>query len=161
MAAGQRRQTEAGAYLLHPAVWLAITVLVVNDHVLKAHVPGWLTGKLSDVAGLIFFPLVLAGLCDLAAHLARRELSSASRRRLVLATVSATAVVFAGIQLSPALADLYLDALSLLQWPYHALIAAVHRAPLPDLQRPVHTADVTDLIALPALLVPLWIARRR
>jgi len=161
MAGAQRNRTDAGAYLLHPVVWLAIAVLVINDHVLKALVPGWVTGKLSDVAGLIFFPLILAGLVDLGAHTLGRDLSATTRRRLATVAALATGVVFAGIQLWPAMADLYLDALSLLQWPYHAVARAVHGEPLPALVRPMHTADPSDLIALPALVVPLWIARRR
>jgi outer membrane protein assembly factor BamB len=48
--------------LLHPA-WLgALAVLVVNDHLLKGAglLPGWLTGKLSDFAGLVVAPALLA-----------------------------------------------------------------------------------------------------
>jgi hypothetical protein len=37
--------------LLHPIALAAIAVLVANDHRWKASHPGWLTGKLSDVAG--------------------------------------------------------------------------------------------------------------
>ncbi len=38
---------------------LALVVLVLNDHVLKQAYPGMLTGKLSDVAGLVVAPLLL------------------------------------------------------------------------------------------------------
>lgn len=55
--------TERNA-LRHPAFWVALVVLVVNDHLLKGAdlLPGWLTGKLSDFAGLIVAPLALAAL---------------------------------------------------------------------------------------------------
>ncbi|MFO7536932.1 MAG: hypothetical protein R6X32_02600 [Chloroflexota bacterium] len=43
-----------------PIVWLAIGLLLLNDHYLKMGVPSWFTGKLSDFAGLFFFPLLLA-----------------------------------------------------------------------------------------------------
>ena len=46
--------------LQHPATWLSIVMLVVNDHILKVVCPSWLTGKLSDIAGLFFFPLIVA-----------------------------------------------------------------------------------------------------
>ena len=46
--------------LLHPISLLAIATLVINDQVLKARWPSWWTGKLSDLAGMMFFPLVLA-----------------------------------------------------------------------------------------------------
>ena len=40
--------------LASPGFALALVVLVLNDHVLKTAYPGWVTGKLSDVAGLVF-----------------------------------------------------------------------------------------------------------
>ena len=45
-----------------PSVWLALAVLLLNDHLLKQAYPSWLTGKLSDFAGLYLFPLLLATL---------------------------------------------------------------------------------------------------
>jgi hypothetical protein len=41
-----------------PLVMASIVVLLVNDHLLKAAAPSWVTGKLSDFAGLFFFPFV-------------------------------------------------------------------------------------------------------
>ena len=46
--------------LQHPATWLSIALLLVNDHILKVVCPSWITGKLSDFAGLFFFPFILA-----------------------------------------------------------------------------------------------------
>lgn len=44
--------------LLHPVFWAALAILLVNDHVLKGAglLPALLTGKLSDLAGLIVAP---------------------------------------------------------------------------------------------------------
>ncbi|GAB1819999.1 hypothetical protein [Herbidospora sp. RD11066] len=42
-----------------PLTVLALVVLVVNDHLLKATFPGFVTGKLSDVAGLVLLPPLL------------------------------------------------------------------------------------------------------
>lgn len=52
--------------LRHPIFWFALALLVVNDHALKGGgiVPGWLTGKLSDFAGLIVAPVLLSALLD-------------------------------------------------------------------------------------------------
>ncbi len=51
----------------HPWVLLAIAVLGFNDHFLKtsSHA-GLLTGKISDFAGMFFFPFLLFDLCKLA-----------------------------------------------------------------------------------------------
>lgn len=45
----------------HPLPLFAVAVLVANDHLLKGRgvVPGFVTGKLSDLAGLFFFPVLL------------------------------------------------------------------------------------------------------
>ena len=51
--------------LAHPGAVLALVVLVLNDHVLKQAWPGWVTGKLSDVAGLVVAPLLLAAVLAL------------------------------------------------------------------------------------------------
>jgi hypothetical protein len=48
-----------GKWLAHPVTLLALLVLVLNDHVWKARHPGLVTGKLSDVAGVVLTPAVL------------------------------------------------------------------------------------------------------
>src|SRR5690606_8076044 len=48
------------AWLSHPVTVLALAVLLVNDHVLKQAYGSWWTGKLSDVAGLVLAPALVA-----------------------------------------------------------------------------------------------------
>ena len=45
--------------LIHPAFTGALALLALNDHVLKAAAPGFITGKLSDVAGLFVTAVLL------------------------------------------------------------------------------------------------------
>lgn len=87
--------------LLHPAWWLALVVLAVNDHLLKGAdvVPALLTGKLSDFAGLFMAPALLAALLR-ARHTAAR-----------LACHVAVGAVFAALQLSTTAVALWNDAL--------------------------------------------------
>ncbi len=77
-----------------PLPLAALALLVVNDHVLKGAglLPGWVTGKLSDVAGLFFFPVLLA-------YLGGRVF--AQRRRVAQISVLCTGVVFAALKVSP------------------------------------------------------------
>ncbi len=52
---------ELGRVLAHP-VWLtSLALLLVNDHLLKGSglLPGWLTGKASDFAGMLVAPVLL------------------------------------------------------------------------------------------------------
>src|SRR5690606_18791254 len=56
-----------------PVTVASVIVLLLNDHVLKQAWPGFVTGKLSDVAGLVVAPplaaLLLLRRADLAATL--------------------------------------------------------------------------------------------
>lgn len=50
----------------HPLVLTAVFLVAVNDHILKQSVlAGAVTGKLSDFAGLFFFPFLLLDLLSL------------------------------------------------------------------------------------------------
>src|SRR5262245_10861531 len=113
--------------LSQPLPLAAVLVLAVNDHFFKGSglLPGWLTGKLSDVAGLFFFPLLLVALARGAARLVRRDIED--RSALAMAAVLATGAVFAAVKLYA---------------PFNAWVAGVWG---------VMVMDVTDLFTLPVL----------
>lgn len=142
----------ARAALLHPISLGAIVLLVINDHLLKGAAPGVLTGKLSDVAGMIFFPLFLASIL---------ELCRVRDPRLILYCAIATGLVFAATKTIPVAADAYRHGLAVLQWPFRALLSLVRGTGTPGLAPVAMTMDPTDLIALPALIVPVWLTRDR
>lgn len=124
--------------LLHPVPLAAVALLAFNDHLLKhaGLLPTWVTGKLSDLAGLFFFPLLLTALSRVASHLAGRP-SALTRRRLLVAIVL-TGLAFTAIQLVP-------DAAALYEW----LMPRLDPSGAVDAVRV--TMDVTDLLALPVL----------
>lgn len=138
--------------LTAPVTVLAIAVLVVNDHVLKARAPGLVTGKLSDLAGMVFFPLLLAAAAEM--------LGIRRGRAAVIAAAIATGAVFAAIKLWAPAGDAYRVGLAALQWPFRVLAAAVTDTAIPGLGRARLTADPTDLVVLPALIAPVWLASR-
>jgi len=109
--------------LAHPAWWAALAVLVVNDHLLKGAglLPNFVTGKLSDLAGLVVAPVLLAALLG-----ARRTLARA-------AAFAVVAVGFAAVKLSPSAAALVAHALGAVGVPSRIW------------------ADPTDLVALAVL----------
>jgi hypothetical protein len=45
--------------LLHPAFLFSLAILILNDNWWKYSYPGWLTGKLSDFAGVLVFTVFL------------------------------------------------------------------------------------------------------
>ncbi|GLX02227.1 hypothetical protein [Microtetraspora sp. NBRC 16547] len=55
-----RRSGHALVWLAHPTTTLAVAVLLLNDHLLKELWPGPVTGKLSDFAGLVAAPPLMA-----------------------------------------------------------------------------------------------------
>ena len=117
---------------LHPVTLLAVLLLVVNDWLLKPRFgPSFVTGKLSDLAGLVFAPVVLSAAIGL---VVRRPLT----RRRLYACVAATGICFAATKLSATAAGWLVAALS---WWRPASVYV----------------DPTDLFCLPALLVALWI----
>ena len=73
---------------VHPWPLLAMLMLGINDHLLKGSgwLPGWVTGKLSDFAGLFWFPLFVTALLDtllyVAFRLSRGRTPSPSRCRI-------------------------------------------------------------------------------
>ncbi|MDC0682515.1 hypothetical protein [Sorangium atrum] len=82
--------------LRHPLFLGALALLVVNDHLLKGAglLPGALTGKLSDLAGLVVAPVLAAAIVD----------ARTSRGRAL--AFAAVAAPFAAIKLSAAAAQL-------------------------------------------------------
>lgn len=119
--------------LLHP-LWLgALALLVVNDHLLKGLWPGALTGKLSDVAGMVvappLFAVLLAGL-------------GARGRGALAGAHLAVGVVFAAIKLDAGAAAAFESLMALGPWPWHI------------------TVDPSDLVALPALALSWRLAIR-
>ncbi|MGE0790833.1 MAG: hypothetical protein AB7S26_34480 [Sandaracinaceae bacterium] len=138
--------------LLHPVVLLSLAVWFVNDHFLKAALHDELTGKLSDVASLIVFPLLPVAAFDLWGRG-----SSRAHDVLLMASILATGLVMASINLFDAAADAYRVGLAVLQYPFLGL-RSFELGPL----RPVGlTMDPTDLVTLPALIVPALVGRSR
>lgn len=141
--------------LLHPVFLVALAVLAVNDHLLKAAFPGLLTGKLSDVAALIVVPPLLAE----AARLADRRHWSPARQRAV-ATVAAVgvALLLVVVKLEPVANAWYATVLGVIQWPAASIVALADGG---SLGGPVPTPTVMDpgdLIALPAAALGWWLA---
>ncbi|NUQ77337.1 MAG: hypothetical protein HUU21_27695, partial [Polyangiaceae bacterium] len=87
--------------LAHPLPIAAVVVLAVNDHLLKGAgiLPGWVTGKLSDIAGLFFFPVLLAAV---GRGIARALHKNDAPLRASLAVVAplVTGIGFAAVKLS-------------------------------------------------------------
>lgn len=154
-----------GQVMLHPAMVLAVGVLAVNDHWLKGRIGaepgvGLVTGKLSDVAGLAFFPALLVSVVEVVRWLVhrldhrldhRRGDGWVCTRREMAAAAAVTAAGFAAVQVLPAAAAGYEAVLTVLRWCPGAAVAVVAGGPSPPLPQIDHVMDATDILCLPAV----------
>ena len=127
-------------FFVHPIPASAVAVLIINDHYLKAHYPGWITGKLSDFAGIFFFPLFLCAVYILLQNfiLHRDSPSYRMRRRLVFLAVVLTDLIFILLKTSLWANGFYVAALAAIGFPSHLV------------------RDPTDLIAV-GMNVPTYL----
>ncbi|MGH3712739.1 MAG: hypothetical protein ACRDT4_04660 [Micromonosporaceae bacterium] len=134
---GRRRDAGGTAlrWVAHPATVLATVALLVNDHVLKAAWPGPVTGKLSDVAGLVVAPPLLAVAVGLL-------LPRLPALWLGYGSLAVTGAGFGWVKLTDGGAAAASAAWSVVAGPSYIL------------------KDPTDLIALPALVLAGWAWRR-
>jgi hypothetical protein len=119
--------------LAHPLFWLALVVLVVNDHLLKqAHLlPGVVTGKLSDFAGMLVAPVVLTALLRLRGRAGR------------MVAFACVAAVFTAIKVSRPCADLVETVTAYTPLPWRLW------------------CDPTDVVALSMLPLAWWLCEKR
>lgn len=139
-----RRSLRAGGLpigeAMHPVTLVALAVMVVNDWILKPRYgPSAVTGKLSDLGGLVAAPVVLTAAIGLLLRALGRKDPFLTQRRLVLA-IAATGGIFATIKLSERAAGWFTAALGLVR---HAEVYL----------------DPTDLLCLPVLAITYWIGR--
>jgi hypothetical protein len=127
---------------LHPVTLAAVALLLLNDWVLKERFRGsFVTGKLSDIAGLVFAPVVLSAaigmLLWLAKKLGARVDPTLTHRRLILCC-AATALGFTVVKLYPPVGDVVARMIG-------------HGASF--------YPDWTDVLCTPCVLIAYWIGR--
>lgn len=152
----QPRSSAPGGALLHPAFTVALVTLVVNDHLLKVHWPGVLSGKLSDFAVVPLLSLFLHGLLELACSHLGRPLRGARVNRWLLGCIALSCLMFALPEVWPPAERAYRHGAAALRYPFRALWALLRALPPPRFVPVRATADLTDLLALPTA----WIAWR-
>jgi hypothetical protein len=153
-----RNRLPIDAAVLHPGTIGSLAILILNDHLGKARWPGLVTGKLSDIAGLIFFPIILLGVSSMATDWRR---GSSVRHGVpsthARAAVTLTACAFVAVKTIPVVALSYSITLGWIQWPFRTIVHLLSGSGVPASVPVIVHADPTDLIALPAVLAALYI----
>lgn len=145
-----KRRSLPGDFLLDPVILVALALLLVNDHYLKAQWGNWWTGKLSDAAGMTLFPALLVAL----AELSRRMLTPTAWRIrppgfwLGAAVTGATFVVIKALPAATAVSQ------SLNQW------AAAPLRAIGLVDSITIRQDSSDLLAVPFVLLAVWVGYR-
>lgn len=160
-----------GDMLLSRVGLASMLLFGLNDHYLKSAYHNWLTGKLSDFAGLVVFPCLLISILEWGRFVFRRSRPEAgckearegvaaesrspapewlaSRKQVAFACLF-TGVLFSAIKLHPPASDLYCSLVE-------GARAALRLGP----GAVQNVVDPSDLLALPALIVPLWLGVSR
>jgi hypothetical protein len=134
--------------ILHPVPLAALLVLLVNDWLIKpsALAPGWLSGKLSDVAGLLAAPLVATAAVDCAlwllARLSPLAVDFSLRRGRLYGAAALVAAGFAAVKTSAPAALALERAADWIGFDWSVV------------------SDPSDLVALPAVALAVWLGRR-
>jgi hypothetical protein len=130
----------------------------LNDHLFKAWSANPLTGKLSDVAGLAVVPLI--PVCVYGLLCAARQRPTAHHRTVLFTSLITVGGLFAAVNTQPLCSVAYQWAMAFAQWPFRAAVHSLAGQAPPPIAPLGHTLDPTDLLALPALLIPWWVAQR-
>ncbi|HTO01050.1 MAG TPA: hypothetical protein VL068_10275 [Microthrixaceae bacterium] len=148
-----------GDLLLHPVALIALGLVILNDRFLKVHYPSAITGKLSDFAGLVYFPLFVVSVLEGFRWLARRRPWELGPRAITIVSMFLGVIMTLIKTWGPA-AEFYRSYLGVVLWPAYVVGDVVQGRGLPGVRRVGLIEDATDLVALVALLLPVWVGTR-
>lgn len=138
-----------GDYLLSPVFLLSLGLLLANDFVLKPHLPSPLSGILSDLAGMVFFPVFLVAVVELMCIVLPRKPGASPMWFCISSVLVGVLLVVVKFTEQG-------------QAAYRALVAPLHEGPLAGLTigGGGAVADPWDLLALLLIPVPIWVGYR-
>jgi len=90
---------------------------------------------------------------------AARKRPPTHHRTVLLTSLLTVGGLFAAVNTQPLCSAAYQWAMAFAQWPFRAAVHSLAGQAPPLLAPLVHTLDPTDLLALPALLIPWRVAQ--
>lgn len=139
-----------GSLALHPAVLAAVLIVLINDQIFKAAAwfPALLSGKLSDVAGLFAFPVIVVSCGEL---LTKRIASARSCGLVAILTIT----VFSAAKISHDFSLILGEAWTLGLAPLRFVLGRDQSDTISFAQ------DTSDLLALPAAIASVMVSHVR
>ncbi|MGG7102144.1 hypothetical protein [Rhodococcus sp. 24CO] len=126
-----------GDLLLSPWALVSVAIILINDHVLKDIFGNTMTGKLSDIAGVFLFPLLLLSVLEVL----RRGLVG---RAAIAWSIAVSGIGFAAVKMVAPVGDAYEWVIGFLRWAAKGLQG--------DLTPILVVRDPSDLWVLPILI---------
>lgn len=145
-------------YLLSPLFIIPVLVLIANDHFLKEMWPGLITGKLSDLAGMCFFPVLMVAIVEASCFLIDKRIYATPYWFTTASMI--VAVGFALVKLVQPLADAYAYSVGALRWVIVAPVNQLLGESTPPITKIVIINDPTDVLMIVGVLVGVWIGYR-
>lgn len=150
---------QAAGGLAHPLVLVSVLTLVLNDHWWKLAYPSFITGKLSDFSGLIFFPLLLQAVVEVAQAIGKHYRGPS--QKILLVMIAVTALGFAWVKTTHTGQSAYASVLTVAREPFLAIRRVIVGSSDAWGAEPRTVIDPSDLMALPSLLITYLIGRSR
>ncbi len=144
---------------MNPIALFSLGLLILNDHILKHRYGNSITGKLSDIAGLIFFPLLVIVLIESCRKAFRKNRWQIDNEQVVI-VFCIVAMGYLLVKCSQPIADAYSYVLGSAEWSLVAMKQACTGHSIDKLMPREVLADPTDLVALPAVGVAWLIVKR-
>lgn len=138
--------------------FLAASILLVNDWLLKDCCRSVLTGKISDFAGIYLLSLLVAGVVI---SIYNRIGHKNQRKTRVLLAFVILAAAFIFVKSTQTGMNMYLDFNGLIVTAGRQVSALLSQRPLPRFQRSAGVVDQSDLLALVMLPLAYRTAIRR
>ncbi len=149
------RERIPGDLMIHPVCVVAIVVLIVNDHILKSLQPGFVTGKLSDVSGVLLLPVLATSTAEVLAWLLGRW--HLARRPVFWACCASVAIGFTAAKGLTPVGSAYGDVLGVVRWTVLAPVRFAESLPLGQPQGVAVAHDPTDIAVVPMAIIG-WLA---
>ena len=153
------RQRWPGDLLLQPVSIAALILVIINDRWLKVDHPGLVSGKISDFAGLIYFPLLLVSLLEAARFVVRRRTWELTPRAVLIAS-SIVGIAFVLIKTWAPASEIYREVMGYFFWPGFAFIDFVKGNQINGVREAFLAQDPWDLLGLIVLPIPVLVARK-